>query len=149
VAQNPTTKQNQPAPQGTITGVFGKLVDTVSVKGTPASGVAATESNQTTITRNGQPQGAALNQGAAHTNANGQFTDNLYIAKTTNGTKVQNTQIKGDLKNNVWKLTDIQRLTLTFSNGLSCSFTSSRTLTNAAPNGGVAPNYTLTTSQPQ
>ena len=114
-----------------VTGVEGRLVDTVTMNGKPASGVRVTEKNEDSDTRNGSPVSTTLVQGKASTNKDGQIADTDGIYRRTDGTKATNKSIKQDFSNNTWTSTDNQTLTLTFPGGPTCSATSTRTLTNA------------------
>ena len=120
---------------------------TVTVNGQPASDVKVTETNQDTNTKNGQPVKTTLMEGKTSTNADGQFADNIALSHPTDGSKVTNNVIKADFSNNTWISTGTQTLTLTFPRGGVCSATSTRTLTNARPNGPSS-KFTLTTTQP-
>jgi RHS repeat-associated protein len=129
------------------TGVEGGIVFTVTVNGQPAADVKVTETNQNTDTKNGSPISSTLEEGKGSTNADGPIGDKVAMYQTTDGSKETNNKIKADFSNNTWTSTDNQTLTLTFPRGGVCSATSTRTLTNAGPNGPSS-KFTITTTKP-
>jgi hypothetical protein len=65
----------------------------------------------------------------------------------TDGSAKENAQAKKELNDIHLKQVDTQKLTLTFPDGATCNFTSTRTLTNIDSNGKRT-DYTVTTTQP-
>jgi hypothetical protein len=65
----------------------------------------------------------------------------------TDGTKAGNAQAKKDYSTKSIMAVDVQTLTLTFPKGGVCAATSTRTLTNATPEGPSS-KYRLNTTQP-
>ena len=153
VEQKPTTVQNIQIKDingnnvAKATGVEGKIVFTVKVNGTPTAGLQVTETNQGGDTKNDKTVSSTLVQGKGKTNGDGQIGDTIGIYHPTDGQKSTNETIKADFSNNTWTSSDKQTLSVTLPGGCTCSATSTRTLTNASPDG-PSKKYTLTTTQP-
>ena len=147
IVQNEKIRDENGTVVAKVTGVEGKLVDTVTVNGQPARGVRVTEANQSVDAKNGQVQKSRTVEGTGSTNADGQIADVIGIYHPTDGTKADNAVLKLDFTQNTWTSTDTQTLTLTLAGGQTCTATSDRTLTNAGPDGPSS-RYTLSTTQP-
>jgi len=132
---------------GTGIAVGAAITGTVTVNDKPTDGVKVTETNQETRTINGKDDSKPPIEGKDVTKDGGKYPDNIGYMQPTDGSAKQNAKAEKTLNNIHFKQVDIQKLTLTFPDGATCSFTSTRTLTNIDSQGKLT-DYTVTTTQP-
>jgi hypothetical protein len=130
-------------------GVTGTVNYTVSSNGKPIKGVHATEQNEKTITKDGNMLLASPASGTYTTKRDGVIPDTVGLVTPTNGTKQDADSVIADLGGHAFTMTDKQTLTLQIPGVGSCSYESTRTLTNSGADPRILSSYSLSITQPE
>jgi RHS repeat-associated protein len=129
-----------------VVGVGADITGTVTVKDKTIDGVKVTETNKEKRTINGKDDSRHPIEHNDVTKNGGKYTDSIGYVVETRSAK-EEAAVKKSFDKVQLTQVDTQKLTLTFPDGATCNFTSTRTLTNIDSNGKQT-DYTVTTTQP-